>query len=187
METLLDGLPEGMPLLIDEAYHHFVEDPEYASAIPHVQAGRPVIVARTFSKIYGMAAMRLGYAVAPPSLIERMRPWSTGSVNALARWGGAAALVDGEAEARVRDRVLTLRKRTTAELEDMGFEVIPSDTNFFMVRTGRPVEQLAPEFRKRGVRVGRPFPPMVEHLRVSVGTEAEMERFLAAWKEIFAA
>lgn len=186
VEQLLAGIPEGIPVLIDEAYHHFVEDPSYETALPHVLAGRQVIVARTFSKIYGMAAMRLGYALAPPAIIQQMRPWSTGSVNALARWGGAAALEDHAAQERVRETTLTLRKNTTSELERMGFEVIPSDTNFFMVRTGRPVGELSPEFRKRGIRVGRPFPPMLDHLRVSVGKEADMARFLEAWKDIFA-
>ena len=74
VKQLLDGIPDDVPVLIDEAYHHYVDHPQYASSIPYVLEGRPVIVARTFSKIYGLAGMRLGYAVAPPALIERMRP-----------------------------------------------------------------------------------------------------------------
>lgn len=73
VQQLLDGIPPDVPVLIDEAYHHFVEDPEYATSIPHVLAGRPVIVTRTFSKLFGMAAMRLGFGIAPPDLIQRMR------------------------------------------------------------------------------------------------------------------
>jgi histidinol-phosphate/aromatic aminotransferase/cobyric acid decarboxylase-like protein len=79
IKQLLDGLPAGMPVLIDEAYHHYVDDPRYATAMPYVNEGRPVIVARTFSKIAGMAAMRIGYAAAPPELLNRMRPYSTGA------------------------------------------------------------------------------------------------------------
>jgi histidinol-phosphate aminotransferase len=67
----------------------------------------------------------------------------------------------------------------------MGHSVIPSETNFFMVHTGRPVDDVRREFRARGVAVGRPFPPMLEHLRVSIGTEEEMAQFMVAWKEIF--
>ena len=185
VRQLLDGIPEDVPVLIDEAYHHFVEDPEYATSVPYILEGRPVIVARTFSKIYGMAAMRLGYALARPDIIRAMRAYSTGSVNALVKWGGVAALRDTEASDWVRRTTLALRKRTTAELEAMGYEVIPSETNFFMVKTGRPVSEVRAAFREKGVAVGRPFPPMLDYLRVSIGTENEMERFMTAWKEIF--
>lgn len=185
VQQLLDGIPEDVPVLIDEAYHHFVEDPEYATSIPHVLEGRQVIVARTFSKLFGMAAMRLGFAIAPPDLIARMRPYSTGSVNALVKWGAVAALEDTEAQERVRRVTLSLRKKTTGELETMGFSVIPSETNFFMMHTGRPVEEVRSAFRERGIAVGRPFPPMLEHLRVSIGTEEEMGRFMTAFTEIF--
>ena len=187
VEDLLDGIPEDIPVLIDEAYHHFVEDPGYATAIPYVLEGRRVIVARTFSKIYGMAAMRLGYAVAPADMVQRMQAFSTGSTNALVKWGGAAALADKESERWVRETTLRLRKSTTAELERFGYEVIPSDTNFFMVNMRRPVQEVSRAFRERGILVGRPFPPMLEHLRVSVGTEEEMDRFLEAFEDLFAA
>ncbi len=185
VRQLLDGIPEDVIVLIDEAYHHFVEDPAYATSIPYVLEGRRVIVTRTFSKLFGMAAMRLGFAIAPPDLIERMRPYSTGSVNALVKWGAVAALEDTAAQRRVRTVTLELRKKTTGELERLGYDVIPSDTNFFMVRTGRPVQDVRTAFRERGIAVGRPFPPLLHHLRVSVGTEQEMGRFMTAWTEIF--
>ncbi|HUF51900.1 MAG TPA: histidinol-phosphate transaminase [Longimicrobiales bacterium] len=187
VQQLLDGIPRDMPVLIDEAYHHFVDDSEYATSIPYVLEGRPVIVARTFSKIYGMAGIRLGYAVAPRALLQRMGPYSTGSISALARYGGMAALQDNAAEARVRETTLQLRRKTTAQLQRLGFDVIPSETNFFMVHLRRPVQPVITEFRSRGVAVGRPFPPMTEHLRVSIGTPAEMDRFMAAFREIMQA
>ena len=185
VRQLLDGIPEDVPVLIDEAYHHFVDDPAYGTAIPHVLEGRPVIVARTFSKIYGMAGIRLGYAVASPEMLRRMRVYSTGSVSVIADWAGVASLKDRESEDRVRRITIDLRKKTTAALEAMGHSVIPSETNFFMVHIGRPVNEARDEFRKKGIQVGRPFPPMLEHLRVSVGTEEDMERFLIAFKDIF--
>ena len=186
VKQLLDGIPEDVPVLIDEAYHHYVDHPQYASSIPYVLEGRPVIVARTFSKIYGLAGMRLGYAVAPAALIERMRPHCTGSINALVKWAGVTALGDTAAAERVRTTTLQLRRSTTAELEGLGYKVLPSEANFFMVHLRRPVLPAIEEFRARGVLVGRPFPPMVEHLRVSVGTADEMRRFLGAFKEIVA-
>ena len=187
VKQLLDGIPENIPVLIDEAYHHFVESPDYATSVPYVLEGRLVIVARTFSKIVGLAGMRLGYAIAPQALIERMRAHAIGSINALVKWGGAAALKDTAAQAKVKAMTLELRKKTTAELTSLGYNVIPSEANFFMVNIRRPVNSVTGEFRKRGVLVGRPFPPMNDYLRVSVGDAGEMGRFIAAFKEIFPA
>jgi histidinol-phosphate aminotransferase len=163
-----------------------VEHPQYATSIPYVLEGRQVIVTRTFSKIYGLAGMRLGYGLASKALVDRMRPHCTGSINALVKWAGAAALRDDARADWVRTTTLQLRKKTTAELERLGFTVVPSDTNFFMVDIRRDVGPVADAFRARGVLVGRPFPPMVQHLRVSVGNASEMDRFLTAFKEILA-
>jgi histidinol-phosphate aminotransferase len=181
---LLDGIPEDVPVLIDEAYHHFVEDPAYATSVSFVPEGRRVIVARTFSKIAALAGMRLGYGVAPADLIRKMSPYAMGSINALVRWGGVAALKDTASQAQVKRVTLDLRTKTTTDLRNLGFAVIPSETNFFMVHIKRPVQPVIEEFRKKGVLVGRPFPPMLEHLRVSVGTADEMNRFMTAFKEV---
>ena len=187
VKQLLDGIPQGMPVLIDEAYHHFVEDPNYATSVPYVLEGRPVIIARTFSKIAALAGMRLGYAVAPRELIQQMRPYSMGSINALVKWGGVTALKDTASQASVKKMVVDLRKKTAADLTAYGYEVIPTETNFFMVHIGREVVPVIEEFRNRKVLVGRPFPPMTQHLRVSIGTADEMARFMTAFKEIFPA
>jgi histidinol-phosphate aminotransferase len=184
VKQLLDGIPEDVPVLIDEAYHHFVDDRDYATSVPYVLEGRPVIVTRTFSKIAALAGMRLGYAVAPKELVAKMRPHMTGTINAIVKWGGVAALKDTEAQAKVKRVTMELRKKATAELHGMGYSVIPSEANFFMVHIRRPVQPVIEEFRKKGVVVGRPFPPMLEHLRVSIGTPAEMDRFSQAFKEI---
>jgi len=186
VKQLLDGLPEDMPVLIDEAYHHFVDDPNYATSIPYVLEGRPVIIARTFSKIAALAGMRLGYAVAPRELIQQMRPYSTGTINAIVKWGGVAALKDTESQAKVKKITADLRTKTIADLQGLGYASIPSQTNFFMVHIKRPVVPVIEEFKKKGVLVGRPFPPMTEHLRVSIGTPDEMKRFMVAFKEVMA-
>ncbi|MEW6322409.1 MAG: aminotransferase class I/II-fold pyridoxal phosphate-dependent enzyme [Acidobacteriota bacterium] len=187
VKQLLDAIPEDIPVLIDEAYHHYVEDPNYEESIPYVKQGRKVIVARTFSKIAALAAMRLGYAVAPPSLIQEMRAYSVGSINALVKWGGVASLKDTATQAKVRAMTRELRERYSNELRALGYEVIPSQTNFFMVGIKRQIQPVIQEFRQRGVLVGRPFPPMTEHMRVSIGTEEEMERFMTAFRQIFPA
>jgi histidinol-phosphate aminotransferase len=187
VKQLLDGIPKDMPVLIDEAYHHFVDDPSYATSVPYVIEGRPVIIARTFSKIAALAGMRLGYAVATAEIVQKMRPYSMGSINALVKHGGAASLKDTAAQAEVKSKVMALRKKTTSELNVLDYETLPSETNFFMVSIGREVVPVIEEFRKKGVAVGRPFPPMTTHMRVSIGTADEMARFMTAFKEIFPA
>jgi histidinol-phosphate aminotransferase len=186
IKQLLDGLPAGMPVLIDEAYHHYVNDPNYATAMPYVNEGRPVIVARTFSKIGAMAAMRVGYAVAPTELIQKMRPFSTGSVNVLARYGATATLKNKAIMEDVKRKTIESRDKTIAALKALGYDSIPSQANFFMVGLRREVQPVIQAFREEGVLVGRPFPPMTQHLRVSVGVPEEMDRFLTAFKKIMA-
>jgi histidinol-phosphate aminotransferase len=185
IRQLLDGLPEDIPVLIDEAYHHFVEDRNYESAIPYVLEGRPVIVARTFSKIAGLAAMRLGYAIARPDLLAKMRTYQTGSQSVAVRFGAAASIADTASMERVKRLNTELRNKTVAELKSLGYESLPSEANFFMLHVKRPVQGVIADFREKGIAVGRPFPPMTEHLRVSVGTAEEMARFMTAFKEIF--
>jgi histidinol-phosphate aminotransferase len=187
VKAVIEGIPKDMPILIDEAYHHFVESSQYETSLPYVLEGRPIVIARTFSKIAALAAMRLGYAVAPAPIIQKMRPYSMGSINALVKHGGVASLKDTAAQEDVKRKVITLRTKMTNELKGYGYEVIPSETNFFMVGIGRQVQPVIEEFRQRDVLVGRPFPPMLEHMRVSVGTPEEMDRFLAAFKQIFPA
>jgi histidinol-phosphate aminotransferase len=187
VKQLLDGIPRDIPVLIDEAYHHFVEDPNYAPSVNYVLEGRNVIVARTFSKIAALAGIRLGYAIAPQPLLARMRPWTTGSVSAVAQWGAVTALKDVEAMAKIKKETLRLREKAASDLKALGYSSIPSDGNFIMVHIRRPIQQVQPEFRKHGVLVGRPFPPMNEHMRLSIGTEQEMARFMVAFKQIFGA
>ena len=186
VKELLDNIPKDMPVLIDEAYHHYVDDPGYETAIPFVSQGRPVVVARTFSKIAALAAMRIGYAVAPPQMIRDMRIYASNSVNVLAKWGAVASLKDPAAQADVKSKTISMRNNTSKVLESWGYATIPSQTNFFMVSLGdRTVQPVIEEFRKKGILVGRPFPPMLNHLRVSVGTPEDMEKFIKAFKEIF--
>lgn len=186
VKQVVEGIPRDMPILIDEAYHHYVDDPGYATSVPYVLEGRPVIVARTFSKIAALAAMRIGYAIAPADIIQRMRPYAMNSVNVLAKYAAAASLKDSAGQAEVRRKTIALRTSTAKELEAWGYPVIPSQTNFFMVSLhDKTVQPTIQAFREKGILVGRPFPPMLNHLRVSIGRDEDMQKFLTAFKEIF--
>ena len=186
IKQLMDGIPQDVPVLIDEAYYHFVDNSDYSTSVSYVLEGRPVLVTRTFSKIAALAGMRLGYGIANPEMIKQLSPYISDSISAVVKWGGVAALADADSQAKVKKITIDLRKKTTTELESLGYPVIPSETNFFMVGLKRPVKPVIEEFKKRGVLVGRPFPPMMEHLRVSIGTADEMSRFMVAFKDIMA-
>lgn len=192
IKRLIDNVPEDVPVLIDEAYYHYVDNSNYEEAIPYVKQERNVIVLRTFSKVTGLAGMRLGYAIARNDLIERMAPfcmgnYSTGSINVLVKYAAVAAVKEMANTTAIRKRTTDLRKKTVAELKAYGYEVIPSDANYFMVDVGEDVEAISFDFEKHGILVGRKFPPYDTLLRISMGTEEEMNRFVAAFKAILPA
>jgi histidinol-phosphate aminotransferase len=184
IRLLLESIPEEIPVLIDEAYHHFVDNPDYEPSLKYLLQGRKVIITRTFSKIAALAGMRLGYGIASKEVIDRMRDVMYGNINALVKHGGAAALKDSAYEAKIRQVTRQVREDTMGELRSMKYQLIPSDTNFFMVNIKRDVTAAGAEFAKKGILVGRRFPPMNQWLRVSVGTPDEMKRFLSAFREI---
>lgn len=172
-------------VVMDEAYAEYVEDAGYPDSLAAVKEGRNVIVLRTFSKIYGLAGLRVGYGIAPPAMIELMdRVRQPFNVNSLAQVGALAALGDHEhverSRACNRDGMAYLRRECTR----LGLEVVPSWANFLLIRVGegaRVYEQLL----RRGVIV-RPMAVygFAQHLRVTVGTQAENERFVAALEKI---
>jgi histidinol-phosphate aminotransferase len=170
------------PVLVDEAYHHYADSPEYESLIPLVASHPNLIVARTFSKIYGMAGVRLGYAVAQPELIKQLAAQAAwDSVNVFAIAGGRASLRDEAWVTTGRKRNAATRAQMASALSRLGYEVIPSQANFFMFDTRREVKPLISVLHDRGVDVGRLFPALPRHLRVTIGTPDQMKRFLDAF------
>src|SRR5215467_3071823 len=122
IRQLLDALPEDVPVLIDEAYHHFVDNPNYESSIPYVLEGRSVIVARTFSKIGALAGMRLGYALARPDLLAEMRTFQSGSLNVAVRFAGAVVLKDTVTAEKVKRLNIETRTKAMADLKNLGYD-----------------------------------------------------------------
>jgi histidinol-phosphate aminotransferase len=188
LAAFLPRVPKTAAILVDEAYHHFVEDPRYASAFEWFGPPRRMpnlIVVRTFSKIYGMAGMRLGYAVAPPELARAMRPHRVqNNSNAAVLEAAIASLADEPLVPNVRKQMNDTRRWLCRELEKDGRRYIPSETNFVMVDVGRDVGPLIGEFRKRKLLVGRKFPSLPNYLRISIGLPEEMQAFMAALREI---
>ena len=172
-------------VLVDEAYHHYVESNDYESVMPLVKQYPNLIVARTFSKIYGMAGLRCGYCVTQLANIERMRTQQTwDSVNIMALVAALASLRDADQVTRGRKLNSDVKKSVCAELDGLGYHYIPSHANFMMIDLRRDVRPVIGALRARGVEVGRLFPALPNHLRVTVGAAPEMKAFLSAFREV---
>jgi histidinol-phosphate aminotransferase len=185
MRAFLARVPRTAVVLVDEAYHHFVESAGYSSAVDWIPSEPNVIVARTFSKIYGMAGMRLGYAIATEENAKALRAQSSwANANAAVLAAAVASLEDPTLVGRQKERLNGTRKRLVAALVGDGRRIIPSETNFVMIHVGRDVQPVVDAFRERGVKVGRRFAAMPDWLRVTVGTPEETDAFLAALREI---
>jgi histidinol-phosphate aminotransferase len=183
--AFIGRVPATATVLVDEAYHHFVEDPAYRSMDSMLDRFPNLIVARTFSKIYGMAGMRLGYALCSEANARKLREhgfW--GNLNAAVLAAGRASLEDAGFAARQRDRMNATRRWLVAELGRDGRRIIPSEANFLMIEIGSDVKPLIEAFRARKILVGRRFPAMPTWLRVTVGTQDETAAFLRALREI---
>lgn len=182
MRAFLDAVPPGVTVLVDEAYHHYAESGDYESVAPLVKSKPNLIVARTFSKIYAMAGLRLGYALAQRPLIAKLNAQQAfNAINLLAAVAGRASLLDGEHVTISRKRNRDTRAWLVGELRRVGYRTLPSEANFVMIDMQREVRPLIQAFRQRGIHVGRVFPALPRHLRVTLGTMEEMRRFMDAF------
>jgi histidinol-phosphate aminotransferase len=182
IEYLLERKPSGSVVLVDEAYIHFADA---TSAIDLVKADKDVIVLRTFSKIYGMAGLRCGLALARPDLLEKIERY--GGWNAMPVTAVVAAI------ASLRDsQLVTERKRINANvraaifqwLDSRGYTFIPSQSNCFLLDTKRPGRQVIDAMAEQNIFIGRVWPVMPNWVRITVGTTEEMERFQAAFEKV---
>jgi len=188
MTAFFQRVPRTAVILVDEAYHHFVEDGHYASAFEWMGKAPNLLVVRTFSKIYGLAGMRLGYGVASKEIIDAMRPhrvWSNANVAVLN--AAIASLEDTGHVPRTRRLMNGTRQWLCAEMEKDGRATIPSEANFVMIDVGSDVAPLIAALRERNVLVGRKFPSLPSWLRVSIGTPEEMRRFVSALRTLLPA
>ena len=183
--AFLAQVPPAAVVVVDEAYHHFVEAPAYRSAVETVERFPNVVVTRTFSKIYGMAGMRLGYAVASKANAEALRSQASwGNTNAAVLAAAQASLAEEGLVARQRERLNGTRRWLASELARDGRRTLRSEANFLMVDVGTDVKPVIEAFESRGIRVGRRFAALPTWLRVTIGTRAETEAFLAGLRAI---
>lgn len=186
VEAFMERVPGDILVIFDEAYYEYVESPDFVSGLEYLRQGRPVVVLRTFSKIYGLAALRVGYGVTTAEIaaaVERVtEPFN---VNTLAQIGAQAAL-DDEKHVRTSQDVNSAGKQYIyAELERMGLYYIPTEANFIFLDTGRNCQEVFARLLQRGViiRTGDAFGHPT-FIRVTVGTPQENQRFIKALREV---
>jgi histidinol-phosphate aminotransferase len=179
------SVPTSTTILVDEAYAHFVEDPSFRTALDLVAKHPNVVVARTFSKIYGMAGLRLGYAVGSKERVGELAKYATSSnANAAVLAAARASLDDPDLVSRQRRLLNDTRRWLVAQMNREGRRTIPSHTNFVMIDIGGDVKPVIQAFRDRNILVGRRFPSLPNWLRVTIGTTDEVKTFAAALQEI---
>jgi histidinol-phosphate aminotransferase len=181
---LVNNKPKGSVVIIDEAYHHFSND---ESCIDLVAQDKDVIVMRTFSKIYGMAGLRAGFAVARPDLIERFDrvggpSRSLASISITSAAAARASLQDKDLVPLRKKINSDIREETLEFLTKHGYKIVPgSQGNMFMVDVKRPGREFQAAMLKENVAIGRTWSAMPNYVRVTVGTKSEMEKFQTAF------
>jgi len=179
-------------VLVDEAYFDYVTDPDHDTHIPIAVENPRVLVARTFSKAYGMAGLRIGYAVGHPETIKKMAEWDAGSgtssLNVLAMRAAIAAIQrDPSFVATERQRNKDVRDFTMKWFADRGMKPTDSQANFMFVNIGRPAKEFREACKDKGVLVARDFPPFEKtHCRISYGTMDEMKKAVTVFGDVLA-
>jgi len=184
LENFISKLPASTFVMIDEAYHHYAgQSGMYASFVDRPLDDERVIVTRTFSKVYGLAGLRLGYAVASaPKVIQQMRKFLTeDNINAIATRAAGAALDDVDAVNDFVQRNTNDRQEFFNQAMARALKPIDSRANFVMMNTFHPADEVIQHFRKNNILIGRPFPPMDTYIRISLGRPEEMREFWRTW------
>jgi len=183
IESFIGKLPGNSYVLIDEAYHHYAgQSAMYASFLDRPVENERVIVSRTFSKIYGLAGLRLGYGIASARTAKQLNAYATiDNVNGLAVRAGLVALDDAPSVAEFIKRNEDARQEFFNQAMARMLKPIDSHANFVMMNTHHPAEQVIEHFRKNNVLIGRRFPAMDSYIRVSFGTPDEMAAFWRVW------
>ena len=185
VEAVLAASPDAI-VLLDEAYHEYVTDAEYGTQYDIALKNPRVIVSRTFSKAYGMAGLRLGYAIGVPETLRAMRSVQFGSgTNVLALKAAVASLSEPDRIVAETKRNTEVRQFTMDWFRQNGFQPTDSQCNFIFVNIGRPAKEFREGCAQHGVIVGRDFPPYEQtHTRISLGTMEEMQKAVAVFAEV---
>ncbi len=168
----------------DEAYYDFIEEKNYPSMVSLVKEGENVIVSRTFSKVYGLAGLRIGYLIAKPEIASEIRKNRVAYTNIIAVKAAEEAMKDQEFYQFSLKKVKEGRDLMYSAMDDLSLEYIRSNTNFIFFKTGRDIKTFQKQMLEQGIRVGRPFPPFTDWCRISLGTIEEVQLFNQGMKKV---
>ncbi|MDD9894740.1 MAG: aminotransferase class I/II-fold pyridoxal phosphate-dependent enzyme [Gammaproteobacteria bacterium] len=173
-------------VFVDEAYHEFVDNPDYSSMMDLIRDGhRNIIVARTASKIHGLAGLRVGFGFSHPDLAATINRRMTGTLNII---GLRAAFASYRDEEHANFVLRTNREAldiAQGYFREAGIRHIDSNGNFTFVETGHEITEVQARFLEHNIRVGRPFPPFRNWMRLSMGTPDEMRYFVQTYKQLY--
>ena len=178
IEYVLANKPAGSILLLDEAYIHI--SPSATSGMDLVAADKDLIILRTFSKLYGMAGLRAGFAAGRPDLLAKLEPYGAGALPVTGVVGAIASLKVKTLVPERRKIIGDIREDVFSFLEKHNFTYVHSESNKFMLDTKRPAKEFIEAMKREKVYVGRNWPVWPNHARVSIGTSEEMEKFKTA-------
>ncbi len=186
LQAFLDRVPAHVLVILDEAYNEYVVENDYAQGIDFLKQGYNVIVMRTFSKMYALAGLRLGYVMGPAEVIDAInRTREPFNANPLAQTAAIAALDDADHVEASRKQNREGMQRLQAGLEKLGYQLLPSQGNFAIFNTGQDDQKLFDLLLREGVivRSGTPL-GLPGYLRVSIGLLEEVDRFLSVFEKV---
>jgi histidinol-phosphate aminotransferase len=178
--AFVNALPDHVTTIVDEAYMDFADLYDVASVSSLVMKGKRVVILRTFSKIHGMAGIRMGYAISRPDISKDLAAATMTSPNIFAVRAARASLGDRNFLAETRRRIVASRRKITGELTRLGRPFAMPQGNFVFFDTGMPLAKFTELMKDRNILVGRPFPPYDNWCRITIGTEPEVSAFLEA-------
>lgn len=184
LHSFVTSVDDKAVVFSDEAYYDFITEPDYPSMVELVKQGRNVIVSKTFSKVFGLAGLRVGYLIARPDIAARMKKSVMANTNILALQAAKEALNDTDFYKFSIAKAAEAKSHIYDTLDNLGLEYVKSHTNFVFFKSGRHIDGLIEDMKKENILIGRPFPPFYDWARISTGKIEEVEQFGIALKKV---
>ena len=193
LSVFCEKISEKTLVFCDEAYYDYISDPAYPSMDYLIRENKNIIVSRTFSKVYGMAGLRIGYMVLKPELADQLfgeySPYGRSKImaqtNVLAVAAATEALKDNEFYTFSLEKANQEKDKIYKLLDHLKLKYVKSSTNFVFFESKKHIDILSKEMLDKGVIVGRPFPPFYDWCRISTGTSEEVDKFINGMLEIY--
>jgi len=185
LKTFVRKASERTMVFVDEVYFDYIEEEGYPSMSSMINEGHNVIISRTFSKIFGLAGVRVGFLMARADIAKRLRDRLMSGTNIMGVNLAKAALDDDTFRSFSLEKNREGKQLIYASLDKLGMRYLPSHSNFVFFQTGQPIEEVQKKFKDEGIFVGRPFPPFLDWCRISTGKVEEVAAFTKALEKVF--